>query len=134
EFLVSSVCNVIDDVYLPKLDVPTRWIKEIPIKVNILARKISLDGLLTRSNLSSCGLDIPPILCLSCNEVVESTSHIFFLCSLARQVMSKGVDYDVVSYGHETSSEAFGSSNTTQLTARIMTRKKTVGWKTCACG
>nr|GEZ07510.1 RNA-directed DNA polymerase, eukaryota, reverse transcriptase zinc-binding domain protein [Tanacetum cinerariifolium] len=89
EFLVSSVCNVIDDVYLPKLDVPTRWIKEIPIKVNILAWKISLDGLLTRSNLSSRSLDIPSILCLSCNEVMESTSHIFFSCSLARQVMSK---------------------------------------------
>nr|GEV49824.1 hypothetical protein [Tanacetum cinerariifolium] len=67
EFSVSSVRNVIDDVYLPKLDVPTRWIKEIPIKVNILAWKISLDGLPTRSNLSSRGLDILSIICPSCN-------------------------------------------------------------------
>ncbi|GJZ18440.1 RNA-directed DNA polymerase, eukaryota [Tanacetum coccineum] len=78
-FSVSSVHNVIDDVYLPKLDVPTRWVKEIPIKVNILAWKISLDRLPTRANLFTRGLEIPSILCPSCNEVVESTSHIFFL-------------------------------------------------------
>ncbi|GKB91889.1 RNA-directed DNA polymerase, eukaryota [Tanacetum coccineum] len=89
DFSVSSVCNVIDDVYLPKLDIPTRWVKKIPIKVNILAWKISLDRLPTCANLPARGLEIPSILCPSCNEVVESTSHIFFSCSLARQVMCK---------------------------------------------
>ncbi|GJT28470.1 RNA-directed DNA polymerase, eukaryota [Tanacetum coccineum] len=53
DFSVSSVRNVIDDVFLPKLDVPTIWVKEIPIKINILARKISLDRLPTRANLSA---------------------------------------------------------------------------------
>ncbi|GJY64667.1 RNA-directed DNA polymerase, eukaryota, reverse transcriptase zinc-binding domain protein [Tanacetum coccineum] len=89
DFSVSSVRNVINDVFLPKLDVPTRWVKEIPIKINILAWKISLDRLPTRANLSARGLEIPSILCPSCNEAVESASHIFFSCSLARQVMFK---------------------------------------------
>ncbi|GJU06268.1 RNA-directed DNA polymerase, eukaryota, reverse transcriptase zinc-binding domain protein [Tanacetum coccineum] len=89
EFSVSSVRNIIDDVYLPKSEVATRWVKEVPIKINILAWKISLDRLPTRANLSARGLEIPSILCPSCNEAVESSSHIFFSCSLSRQVMFK---------------------------------------------
>nr|GEY00804.1 RNA-directed DNA polymerase, eukaryota [Tanacetum cinerariifolium] len=87
----SDLSDAISDLILPQMQdhVPTRLIKEIPIKVNMLAWKISLDGLTTRSNLFFRGLDIPLILCPFCNEVVESTSHIFFSCSLARQVMSK---------------------------------------------
>ncbi|GJX26136.1 RNA-directed DNA polymerase, eukaryota [Tanacetum coccineum] len=89
EFLVSLVRIFIDNALLLKLDVPTRWIKLEPIKINILAWKFNLDGLPTRLNLSSRGVEIPSILCHLCNEVVESTSYIFFSCSLARQVMIK---------------------------------------------
>ncbi|GJY75790.1 RNA-directed DNA polymerase, eukaryota [Tanacetum coccineum] len=88
-FSVSSVRNFIDDAILPKKDAPTRWVKLVPIKINILAWKIYLDRLPTRLNLSGRGLDILSILCPLCNESVESTSHIFFSCSLARQVMRK---------------------------------------------
>ncbi|GJW44661.1 RNA-directed DNA polymerase, eukaryota [Tanacetum coccineum] len=89
EFSVSSVQNIIDDVYLPKSEVATRWVKEVLIKINILAWKISLDRLPTRANFLAYGLEIPSILCPSCNEAVESSSHIFFSCSLSRQVMFK---------------------------------------------
>ena len=85
EFSVRSVRCFIDDALLPKS--PTRWIKLIPIKVNVLAWKICLDRLPTRLNLSKRGLEIPSILCPICNEVVESSSHLFFSCSLARQVL-----------------------------------------------
>ncbi|GJX38398.1 hypothetical protein Tco_0251701 [Tanacetum coccineum] len=44
-FLVSSVRNFIDDAILPKKDAPTRWVKLVPIKINILAWKIYLDSL-----------------------------------------------------------------------------------------
>ncbi|GJW51150.1 RNA-directed DNA polymerase, eukaryota [Tanacetum coccineum] len=87
EFSVRSVRCLIDDVLLPKSDTPTRRLKLIPIKVNVLAWKICLDRLPTRLNLSSRGLDIPSILCPLCNEAVESTSHLFFSCPLARQFM-----------------------------------------------
>nr|GEZ58576.1 auxilin-like protein [Tanacetum cinerariifolium] len=63
EFSGESVCNFIDDSLIPKLDAPTRWMKSIPIKVNILAWKICLDRLPTRLNLSSRGLKIPSTLC-----------------------------------------------------------------------
>ncbi|GJY48687.1 RNA-directed DNA polymerase, eukaryota, reverse transcriptase zinc-binding domain protein [Tanacetum coccineum] len=74
---------------LPKAGTPTRWIKLVPIKLNITAWRICLDKLPTRLNLSSRGLDIPTILCPLCNDSVESTSHIFFSCQLASQLMAK---------------------------------------------
>ncbi|GKB43988.1 RNA-directed DNA polymerase, eukaryota, reverse transcriptase zinc-binding domain protein [Tanacetum coccineum] len=79
EFSVKSVRNFIDDSILPKCDAPTRWVKLVPIKLNILAWRIRLDRLPTRMNLSSRGLEIPSILCPLCNKAAESTSHIFFL-------------------------------------------------------
>ncbi|GKA06340.1 hypothetical protein Tco_0685564 [Tanacetum coccineum] len=56
-FLVSSAHSFIDDVSLPKSDVPTRWVKMVPIKINILAWKISMDGLPTSyvQNMSLVG-------------------------------------------------------------------------------
>ncbi|GJT62358.1 RNA-directed DNA polymerase, eukaryota [Tanacetum coccineum] len=86
-FTVSSVRRYIDDEILPKSDVPTRWVKMIPIKSNILAWKISLDRLPTRFNLSARGLEIQSILCPLCNEAVETSSHTFFACNLARKIM-----------------------------------------------
>ncbi|GKA23721.1 RNA-directed DNA polymerase, eukaryota, reverse transcriptase zinc-binding domain protein [Tanacetum coccineum] len=68
-------------------DTPTRLVKLIPIKVNVLAWRICLDRLPTRLNLSFRGLEIPSILCPLCNEAAESTYHLFFSSSLARQIM-----------------------------------------------
>ncbi|GJZ70539.1 RNA-directed DNA polymerase, eukaryota [Tanacetum coccineum] len=70
-------------------DVPTRWVKFIPIKINIFAWRVSLDELPTRLNLSLRGLDIPSIICPLCSIAVESTSHLLFSCQLARQLMLK---------------------------------------------
>ncbi|GJS91301.1 hypothetical protein Tco_0773937 [Tanacetum coccineum] len=38
---------------------PTRWVKAVPIKINILAWKVCLDRLPTRLNLSLRGIDSP---------------------------------------------------------------------------
>ncbi|GJR90867.1 RNA-directed DNA polymerase, eukaryota, reverse transcriptase zinc-binding domain protein [Tanacetum coccineum] len=88
-FSVKSARRVIDNTLLPKVDVPTRWVKIIPIKVNIHAWRVCLDKIPTRLNLSIRGIDIPSILCPLCNTAVESTSRIFFSYPLARQVRSK---------------------------------------------
>ncbi|GKA60744.1 RNA-directed DNA polymerase, eukaryota [Tanacetum coccineum] len=88
-FSVKSARRVIDDTLLPSAGVPTRWIKIIPIKVNILAWRVCLDKIPTRFNLSIKGIDIPTILCPLCNAAAESTSYIFFSCLLARQIRSK---------------------------------------------
>nr|GEU84207.1 hypothetical protein [Tanacetum cinerariifolium] len=88
-FSVKSTRHLIDDILLPKVDDPTRWVKVIPIKVNIHAWRVCLEKIPTRLNLSLRGIDIPSISCPLYNLAVESTSYIFFSCPLARQVRSK---------------------------------------------
>ncbi|GJW94888.1 RNA-directed DNA polymerase, eukaryota [Tanacetum coccineum] len=43
----------------------------------------------TRLNLSRRGLDIQSILCANCNKEVESANHVFFACSMARDLYHK---------------------------------------------
>nr|GEW95890.1 RNA-directed DNA polymerase, eukaryota [Tanacetum cinerariifolium] len=48
EFRVKDVRNLLDEFFLSKADVPTRWVKVIPIKVNIFAWKMFINRLPTR--------------------------------------------------------------------------------------
>nr|GEV32527.1 RNA-directed DNA polymerase, eukaryota [Tanacetum cinerariifolium] len=89
EFSVKSSRILIDNTILPKAEVPTRWLRVVPIKVNVHAWRVCLDKLPTRANLSLRGMDIPSIACSLCNSTVESSSHIFFACPLTRQVWRK---------------------------------------------
>nr|GEX28845.1 RNA-directed DNA polymerase, eukaryota [Tanacetum cinerariifolium] len=89
KFLVKSSCNLIDNTILPKAEVPTRWLRVIPIKVNVHAWRVCLDKLPTIANLSLRGMDISSIACPLCNSAMESSSHIFFTCPLSRQVWRK---------------------------------------------
>nr|GFA20586.1 RNA-directed DNA polymerase, eukaryota [Tanacetum cinerariifolium] len=52
DFFVSLVRKVIDAIYLPRGSVKTRWIKEVPLKINIHAWKVTNDYLSTKFNLS----------------------------------------------------------------------------------
>ncbi|GKE25892.1 hypothetical protein Tco_1441276, partial [Tanacetum coccineum] len=52
DFLVASVRKAIDDKLLPEVDSKTRWIKYVPIKVNVHAWKVKTDSLPTRFNIS----------------------------------------------------------------------------------
>nr|GEX27448.1 RNA-directed DNA polymerase, eukaryota [Tanacetum cinerariifolium] len=52
KFSVSSIRKTIDDAFLPCGNVKTRWVKGVPIKINILAWKFSNDYLPTKFNLS----------------------------------------------------------------------------------
>ncbi|GJV94416.1 RNA-directed DNA polymerase, eukaryota [Tanacetum coccineum] len=85
-FRVKDARNLLDETFLPKDDVPTRWIKCVPIKVNIFAWKVFLDWLPTRSNLSRRGVVIASLSCLNCNVESEDTAHLFFSCGLAKDV------------------------------------------------
>ncbi|GJX31621.1 RNA-directed DNA polymerase, eukaryota, partial [Tanacetum coccineum] len=89
EFSVSSIRKVIDAVFLPCGSVKTRWVKEVPIKINIHAWKVINDYLPTRFNLSRRGMDIGTIVCPMCNCMVESSRHLFFSCELSKQIMCK---------------------------------------------
>ncbi|GJR38513.1 hypothetical protein Tco_1214197 [Tanacetum coccineum] len=68
DFSVKSTRICIDDNILPKNDVPTRWVKIIPIKVNIQhLGKFSETKAPYKLNLRLVGMDIPSNLCRLCN-------------------------------------------------------------------
>ncbi|GJZ60271.1 hypothetical protein Tco_0616087 [Tanacetum coccineum] len=52
EFSVKSIRQVIDANCFPVIHSATRWVKSVPLKVNIMAWKIKMDGLPTRMNIS----------------------------------------------------------------------------------
>ncbi|GJY36147.1 RNA-directed DNA polymerase, eukaryota [Tanacetum coccineum] len=90
-FLLSRM----DGLILTKI--PDRWVWSLKAKVR-------LDKLPTRLNLSLKGIDISTIVCPLCHASVESGSHIFFSCPMARQLWRKLMrwweleDIDLVSY------------------------------------
>ncbi|GJW75101.1 RNA-directed DNA polymerase, eukaryota, reverse transcriptase zinc-binding domain protein, partial [Tanacetum coccineum] len=87
DFTIASIRKLIDEFTLSEVSSSTRWIKAVPIKVNVLAWKIKLDNLPTRLNISRRGMDIDSILCPTCGKAVESTRHIFFTCQIARDIL-----------------------------------------------
>nr|GEW95698.1 RNA-directed DNA polymerase, eukaryota [Tanacetum cinerariifolium] len=84
-FCVKDVSCLLDDVFLPKAEVPTRWIKSIPIKINIFAWKLCLDRLPTRVNLAKRNVAVASLLCPLCDS--EDAAHLFFRCDMAKDVM-----------------------------------------------
>nr|GFC53962.1 RNA-directed DNA polymerase, eukaryota [Tanacetum cinerariifolium] len=86
-FCVKDVRCLLDDVFLPKAEVPTRWIKSIPIKINIFAWKLCLDRLPTRVNLAKRNVVVASLLCLLCDSGMEDAAHLFFRCDMAKDVM-----------------------------------------------
>ncbi|GKA21980.1 RNA-directed DNA polymerase, eukaryota [Tanacetum coccineum] len=89
EFSVAFVRKMIDDKMLSDVAIKTRWIKSIPIKVNVHALKVRIDSLPTRLNISRRGMDIDSIMCPLCDNRVESSSHLFFSCHMVREIIHK---------------------------------------------
>nr|GEV12432.1 hypothetical protein [Tanacetum cinerariifolium] len=85
-FCVKDVRRMLDDMLLPISNVPSRWVKQIPIKVNVLAWKISMDRLPTRVNLHRRGVQVSPISCPICCEALENLDHLLFCCDLAKDI------------------------------------------------
>nr|GEX69201.1 nucleotide-binding alpha-beta plait domain-containing protein [Tanacetum cinerariifolium] len=88
-FSVASIRKVIDGNRFQEVSLSTRWVKSVPIKVNILAWKVKSNALPTRFNISRHGMDIDSIDYPICNMGVETTSHVFFQCKVVRQIMRK---------------------------------------------
>ncbi|GJW59653.1 RNA-directed DNA polymerase, eukaryota [Tanacetum coccineum] len=85
-FRVKDVRNLLDETFLPKAEMPTRWIKCIPIKVNVFVWKALLDCLPTRLNLARRNVVTASLSSPVCDAAPEDTSHLFFSCSVAREV------------------------------------------------
>nr|GEU52874.1 RNA-directed DNA polymerase, eukaryota [Tanacetum cinerariifolium] len=83
EFKVKVVCNFLDEMFLPSISVATRWLKCIPIKINIFAWRARRDSLLTRYDLSRRGVVLNSVLCPICGAAMEDIQHVLFRCELA---------------------------------------------------
>ncbi|GJT83455.1 RNA-directed DNA polymerase, eukaryota [Tanacetum coccineum] len=81
DFLVKSARSYIEDFLLPMVDVPTRWIKAVPIKINIFAWRVCLEKLPTRLNLSLYGE----------LELQDCHSYADWLCWFNNLRLSKGL-------------------------------------------
>ncbi|GJW15499.1 RNA-directed DNA polymerase, eukaryota [Tanacetum coccineum] len=88
EFSVASIRKVIDANRLKSKHSMTRWVKFVPIKINVLAWKIKMDALPSRFNISRRGIDISSLTCPICDAGIETTDHLFFSC-LCQQITHK---------------------------------------------
>ncbi|GKA15791.1 RNA-directed DNA polymerase, eukaryota [Tanacetum coccineum] len=88
-FRVKEVRYTLDDIFLPSAPEATRWVKYIPIKINIFAWRARLDRLPTRSNLLRRGVVLDSSLCPICGEVPEDIFHVLFRCDIAMLVFRK---------------------------------------------
>ncbi|GKA00832.1 RNA-directed DNA polymerase, eukaryota, reverse transcriptase zinc-binding domain protein [Tanacetum coccineum] len=105
EFSVASTRRLLDDHLLQGTSVKTRWVKEVPIKINIMAWKVRFDYLPSRFNLSKRGLDILDICCPTCTHEAETTNHIFFSCTMVREIYLKIAHWWDVRYSNISSYE-----------------------------
>nr|GEZ36690.1 RNA-directed DNA polymerase, eukaryota [Tanacetum cinerariifolium] len=70
-FHVKNIRCLLDEFFLPNDSVATRWVKFIPIKINMFAWRVFLDRLPTRMNLCRRNIQVPDLSCPVCKNVDE---------------------------------------------------------------
>ncbi|GKD65842.1 RNA-directed DNA polymerase, eukaryota, partial [Tanacetum coccineum] len=88
-FQVSVIRNFLDNLFLPSHSEPTRWIKYIPIKINVFAWRARHDYLPTRANLNRRGIILESSMCTLCHSEEEDINHVLFRCDLAKTIFSR---------------------------------------------
>ncbi|GKD13710.1 RNA-directed DNA polymerase, eukaryota [Tanacetum coccineum] len=88
-FRVKEVRNCIDDIFLPSQVIETRWVRFVPIKVNIFIWRARQDCLPTRVNLVRRGINVDSCVCPICSSGEDEINHILFRCDLAQQVLRR---------------------------------------------
>nr|GEW98038.1 hypothetical protein [Tanacetum cinerariifolium] len=83
---ISSARSYIDKHTLLGSSTSTRWLRYIPIKVNVFIWKLRLDKLPTLANMDKKGIDVASLLCPVCNAHVENVDHLFFSCGMAHDL------------------------------------------------
>nr|GEZ67430.1 RNA-directed DNA polymerase, eukaryota, reverse transcriptase zinc-binding domain protein [Tanacetum cinerariifolium] len=73
----NDIRSYLDDLFLPSLNEATRWVKYVPIKVNVFAWRARLDRLPTRDNLAKRGVNMVSTLCPVCDSFLEDVQHLF---------------------------------------------------------
>ncbi|PWA89445.1 Endonuclease/exonuclease/phosphatase [Artemisia annua] len=88
-FSVKEARIAIDEVYLPQHTESTRWVKVVPIKVNIFVWRAWRDCLPTRTNLIRRGVSVESSSCPLCHSGEEDVHHVLFRCNLSRAVLRR---------------------------------------------
>ncbi|GKD51025.1 RNA-directed DNA polymerase, eukaryota [Tanacetum coccineum] len=89
EFRVKVTRTKLDDIFLPSNSIDTRWVKYIPIKINVFAWRVQLDRLPTRVNLLRRGVVLESSLCLMCGLLPEDIHHVISRCDIAQAIFRK---------------------------------------------
>ncbi|GJS72623.1 RNA-directed DNA polymerase, eukaryota, reverse transcriptase zinc-binding domain protein [Tanacetum coccineum] len=85
-YSVASMRMHIDEHTLNGTFTSTRWLRCIPIKVNVFIWRLRLDKLPTLVNMDRKGIYVDSLLCPICNEHVENVDHLFFSCEMAHDL------------------------------------------------
>ncbi|GJU98698.1 RNA-directed DNA polymerase, eukaryota [Tanacetum coccineum] len=89
-FKVKDVRSNIDDLFLPSHNDSTRWVKSVPIKINIFAWRARRDCLPTRLNLIRRGVSLESTFCPMCLVGEEDVSQMsFFRFPCPRKVLRR---------------------------------------------
>ncbi|GJS89128.1 RNA-directed DNA polymerase, eukaryota [Tanacetum coccineum] len=89
EFQVKEVRNFLDNLFLASHFEPTRWVKYIPIKINVFAWRARRDYLPTRANLNRRGIILDSSMCPLCHSSEEDINHVLFRCELAQIIVRR---------------------------------------------
>ncbi|GJR63333.1 RNA-directed DNA polymerase, eukaryota [Tanacetum coccineum] len=89
EFRVKEVRNSLDNLFLPSHFEPTRWVKYIPIKINVFAWRARRDYLPTRANLNRRGIILDSSTCPLCQSSEEDIHHVLFRCDLTQIILRR---------------------------------------------
>ncbi|GJS49475.1 RNA-directed DNA polymerase, eukaryota [Tanacetum coccineum] len=87
-FCVKDVRKLLYESFLPKEVIATRWIKFVPIKINVFAWKVSLDRLPTRVNLIHRG-SLAMIIALELSQCISIVTYVFSMIKLRVDVELK---------------------------------------------
>nr|GEX07865.1 hypothetical protein [Tanacetum cinerariifolium] len=83
--------------YAPEIaelgDMPIRWNKGLPFKVNILTWRVSNRRMPTRVNIDRRGIDIDSIRCPICDGDLESEDHLFVSCVISDKTWKNVLDW-----------------------------------------
>nr|GFB46584.1 RNA-directed DNA polymerase, eukaryota [Tanacetum cinerariifolium] len=90
-FRVCDICNMLDEKFRRKVEVATRWVKYIPMKINIFAWKVCLDRLPTRLNLAHRDVQVSSLDCLVCS-LSHDPRPISYLVAPWLQIYSVSLD------------------------------------------
>ena len=85
-YSVASARSLVDSFFLSSGSDPSRWNRNVPIKVNVFLWRVMLNKLPSRVNLDRRGIDVDSLLCPICLGDLETVNHSFFNCGLAKDL------------------------------------------------